>query len=417
MKAEVICVGSELLAGAVDDTNGGHIARQLAKVGIETTLQVTVGDEIDCIARALGDACGRADVVIVSGGLGPTQDDLTRESLARATGRKLEFSAELDAKIRAFFKAKGKLMSPVNRVQAYLPHGSRAIANPIGTAPGIELEHQGARVFALPGVPGEMEAMLARKVIPAISGERGLVDVSDKTLRFTGIGESDLAQRIQDVVDGCRASGGPVISILASGGQIAVNLRASSPPGAAAAEEVGPVEREIRRRLGADLFGVDDQTLESVVVELAARMGLTVSVAESFTGGLLSSQLVSVPGSSKVFHTGFVTYSRAAKVKQLGLSSDLLERYGAVSEEAAAAMASGARQVSGASVGLSTTGEAGPDPNESPVGTMFIGLSWDGGSVVRKLMVSGGRAEIRAAGSTAALDALRRWLLGDGARA
>ncbi len=208
-----------------------------------------------------------------------------------------------------------------------------------------------------------------------------------------------------------------MISILSSGGQIAVNLRASSAPGAAVVQEIGPVEREIRRRLRAELFGVDDQTLESVVVDLAARMGLTVSVAESFTGGLLSSQLVSVPGSSEVFHTGFVTYSRAAKIKQLGLSSDLLERYGAVSEEAADAMASGARQASGASVGLSTTGEAGPDPNEKPVGTMFIGLSWDGGSVVRKLMASGGRAEIRAAGSTAALDALRRWLAGDGAQA
>lgn len=417
MKAEVICVGSELLAGAVVDTNGGRIAQQLAKVGVETTLQLTVGDEIDRIAQVVGDACGRADVIVVSGGLGPTHDDLTREGLARATGRELEFSAELDAKIRAFFKAKGKSMSPVNRVQAYLPHGSRAIANPIGTAPGIELEHRGTRVFALPGVPGEMEAMLARQVIPAIAGERGLVEVSDKTLRFSGIGESDLAQRIQDVVDGCRASGGPVISILSSGGQIAVNLRASSGPGAAVVQEIGPVEREIRRRLRAELFGVDDQTLESVVVGLAARMGLTVSVAESFTGGLLSSQLVSVPGSSEVFHAGFVAYSRAAKIKQLGLSSDLLERYGAVSEEAADAMASGARQASGASVGLSTTGEAGPDPNEKPVGTMFIGLSWDGGSVVRKLMASGGRAEIRAAGSTAALDALRRWLAGDGAQA
>lgn len=412
MKAEIISVGSELAAGLVVDTNGGHIARRVLEVGIVPVFQVTVGDDLDRISEAIRDACRRADVVIITGGLGPTHDDLTRRGLAAATGRELQHSAELEAEIRAFCEAKGTEMSPQNRMQAFLPRGSRSISNLLGTAPGIEMDHEGTLIFALPGVPGEMQAMLSQKVLPSIAGA-SVEDVVARTLRVAGIGESDLAQRIGKVVDRCTASRSPVISILASGGQVAVNLRASR-TGAGTAEGIERVEKEIRRLLGDDLFGVDDQTLESVVVDLAARRRLTVSVAESFTGGLLASQLISVPGSSDVFHTGFVTYAPDAKVRQLGVSSDLLERHGAVSEEAAAAMALGAREASGASIGLSTTGEAGPEPQEKPVGTMFVGLSWESGSLVRKLTASGGRGEIRSAGASAALDTLRRWLVGTG---
>ncbi|MEX2588036.1 MAG: competence/damage-inducible protein A [Actinomycetota bacterium] len=409
MKAGIVCVGSELLTGSVADTNGSHIARRLMKAGIDPAFQVTVGDDLDCIATAVDEACRRADVVIVSGGLGPTHDDLTRRALAKAAGRELQFSAELEAGIRRFFESKGKQMSPLNRVQAFLPLGSRAIANPLGTAPGIEMEHEGARVYALPGVPGEMEVMLSESVLPLIAQAPAGGAATVATLWVAGVGEADLAQRIGDVVEACRASGGPEVSILASGGRVAVGLRASA-SGQDAADRIGPVESKIRRLLGDDVFGAGDQTLEAVVIEMAAARGLTLSVAESFTGGSLASLLVSVPGSSAVFHTGFVTYAPEAKIKQLGVPADLLERHGAVSKETASAMALGARTASGASIGLSTTGEAGPDPQEKPVGTVFIGVSWDGGSQVRRLTVSGSRGEIRSAGATAALDTLRRWM-------
>lgn len=416
MRAEIICVGTELLTGDVPETNGSLIRRRLIDAGIEPAYQVTVGDDRDRIAGAIRVACGRVDVLVLAGGLGPTHDDLTREALAEATGRALEFQPELYEALRSFFAAKGRPMSPANRAQAQLPSGAQAIPNRLGTAPGIALEHAGVRIFALPGVPGEMAAMLDAGVIPALGGGSARPRSVSRTLRTVGIGESDVADRLGDVIEGCRDGAGLSISILAAGGQVAVGLRAEGADRAAALARIQPVEEAIRERLGADLFGVDDQTLEAVVVEQAAERGMTLGVAESFTGGLLAARLVSVPGASKVFRAGLVAYAPASKVTYLGVEQELLDRYGAVSEEAAAALAEGVRRTSGASIGLSTTGEAGPDALEKPVGTIFVGMSVEGETSVRGLRASGDRQEIRSVGCAAALDALRRFLLGSGAR-
>lgn len=415
MKAEVITVGSELLFGTFGNSNLMKICRELDGIGIEVIFATTVGDDEKAIAGCISAAIGRADAVIITGGLGPTHDDLTREALAAATGTELEFHPELEDEMRRFFESRARTMHELNLIQAYLPAGAEALPNPIGTAPGISLEHDGVPVFALPGVPAEMEVILRRRVLPALSRRAEGNVIASRILRAVGRGESDLAGMISPVVQSCRDAGEPSVTILASRGEVAIHLRAGGETREAAEAKIEPVEGRIREALGHLMYGQDDSTLQSVVSSMAHERGLTLAVVESFTGGALASRIVAVPGASSILKAGYVTYAIEAKVQEVGVPQETLDKYGAVSEQTARAMAEGARERAGADLGLSTTGEAGPNPGEEPVGTMFIGLAWDGGSLARKFVAAGNREDIREWGSRSALDTLRRWMLEEAA--
>ena len=411
MKAEVITVGSELLLGTYPNSNLMQICRELEGIGVEVVFATTVTDDQAAIAATIAAATGRTSAVIITGGLGPTHDDVTREALAAATGRELRYRPELEAQLRAFFEKRDRQMSELNLRQAYLPEGAQAIPNPVGTAPGISLEHNGVPVLAMPGVPVEMETMLRGHVLPALSGRSIGTIFTTRVLKAIGRGESELAGMIVPIIESCRESGGPNVTILASRGEVAIHLRAGAVDRESAMERIGPVEARLRQTLGSLVYGEDDDTLQSVVAELAKQRNLTLAVVESFTGGALASRIVAVPGASQVLKAGYVTYAIESKVQEVGVPQETLDRYGAVSEQTARAMAEGARDRAGADIGLSTTGEAGPSPGEEPVGTMFIGLAWDGGSIARKFVATGNREDIREWGSRTALDTLRRWML------
>jgi competence/damage-inducible protein CinA-like protein len=411
LKVEVVTVGSELLMGGISNTNLAEICMRLGEIGLEVAFATTVGDVEDRIAAVFANALDRSDVIVLTGGLGPTHDDVTREALAAATGGPLELHEELQAEIERFFASRGRKMSELNLKQAYLPRGAQAIPNPIGTAPGIRLEHSGKLIFALPGVPAEMRSMLEVGVLPVLAERaEGTVFVT-RSLRAIGIGESDLAAKITEIIASCRNAGGPLITILASAGEVIVQIRGGGADREAAMKQIEPVESEIRKALGETIYGTDDATLENVVGALLKQRGHTVGVAESFTGGALTSRLVAVVGASAYLKAGFVTYATEAKVAELGVSIDILERHGAVSEETAKAMAERVRERTSSSLGLSTTGEAGPLPEEEPVGTMYIGLAWEGGSMATKFKAAGSRQDIRAFGTNAAMNLLRLWLL------
>jgi nicotinamide-nucleotide amidase len=408
LNAEVVAVGSELLAGQIANTNARVIAEALAGVGVPVTLQTAVGDDVARIEQVLRAALARADVIVVSGGLGPTHDDLTREGVAAATGRPLERRGALLAALQQRYTRTGRTMSPSNRQQADAPAGAVSIENPAGTAPGIFLEHEGRLIYVLPGVPGEMEAMLRSFVLPDLSARTGGAVLVSRTLLVAGIPESDLADRLAGVV-------GPNVGIYASEGEIRVTLAA--PPGDAGG--LPGLERKVRALLGPLVYGEGDTSLERVVSDLLRRRGLRLAVAESLTGGMLASRIVSVPGASDVFLAGYVAYSAQAKIRDLGVPPEVIDRHGLVSTETATAMALGARARAEADVALSTTGEAGPAPAEATVGQVCVGLSWEGGEAAWTFQMGGGggtsagRDLIRQRSATYALDRLRLWLLGE----
>ena len=411
MNAEVVSVGSEILAGQIADTNARFISEALAGVGVPVTLHTAVGDDVGEIERVLRAAMDRAGVVVVCGGLGPTHDDLTREGVAAATGRLLARDPGLLAALEQRFARMGRTMSPSNRQQADVPAGAVSIENPVGTAPGIFLDAGDRLLYVLPGVPDEMEAMLRGFVLPDLSIRTGGAPVVMRTLRTAGIPESDLADRLAGIV-------GPNVGVYASRGEVRVSLRA--PPSEAGG--LPALEREVRERLGPLVYGEGDTTLERVVSDLLRQRGLRLAVAESLTGGMLTSRIVGVPGASDILLAGYVAYSVEAKIRDLGVPVDVIRRYGLVSTETATAMALGARARAEADVALSTTGEAGPSPAEAEVGKVCVGLSWVGGEAAWTFRMGGGRATagrevngremIRQRTCTYALNQLRLWLLG-----
>lgn len=423
MIAEVLAVGSELLLGQIANTNARDIAGALATVGVETVRLSAVADEPERLVTALGEALGRAEVVVICGGLGPTHDDLTREGLAEATGRPLERRPELEAALRERFRAIGRTMAAANLKQADCPVGAESIVNPLGTAPGVFLEHEGRLVFALPGVPDEMAAMLADFVLPTLAARTGGLGLTTRTIRTAGIGESDLAERVKDVLDRVgstpAADGAPRLAILASDGEVRLCLTARGH-----AQELAALDAEIRGRLGALVYGADGDSLAGAVSAVLRERGMHLAVAESLTGGMLAARIVGVPGASEVLVAGYVAYTPAAKVRDLGVPQAVIDAHGLVSEETARAMAEGALRRTRADVALSTTGEAGPLPAEADVGRVCIGLAWAGGSQAWSYSVIGGR-EVAGGGSVAqargremirrrtctfALARLHRWL-------
>jgi nicotinamide-nucleotide amidase len=424
--AVVVAVGSELMAGQIVNSNAALISEALFRVGVEVVAHTAVGDDIARIAGALGEALERADVVVVCGGLGPTHDDVTREGLAAATGRPLERRPELVGALRERFGRLGRSMAQSNLRQADSPSGAFTIENRVGSAPGIFLEHGGRLVYVLPGVPAELTAMLERFVLPDLSSRIGPAALVTRMVRTAGMPESEIAERLAGVIGRLSAPAGPGpaaesgpgpgwsvprLAILASDGEVRVGLTAlGASPEQARASLDGLVE-EVRSLLGPAVYGAEGDTLEGVVSEMLRARGLRLAVAESLTGGMLASRLVDVPGAGDVVLAGYVTYSPEAKVRDLGVAPETIERNGVVSGETAMAMAEGARARTGADIALSTTGEAGPLPAEAEVGRVCVGLAWEGGATSWEMTTGGSRKMIRRRTCTWALNHLRLWLL------
>ena len=408
MTVEILAIGTELLLGQIVNSNATRIGERLADAGLDHFQQTVVGDNEARIADAITASCSRADALIITGGLGPTKDDLTREAIARAAGVELIFDPDQEKRLRERWTRGGRAMPESNLQQAERPSGSRLISNPKGTAPGIRLRIAGTWVFALPGVPAEMIPMLEDSVIPFLRGDDDGVVVS-RLLRTWGESESAIGERLGDLYD---ASTNPTIAFLASGGEIKIRITAKAATRDEATALIGPVETTVRDRLGKRIFGVDDDTIEVVVLRMLEEHGWTLGTAESATGGLVAGRITSIPGASRVFRGSIVSYATDVKESLLEVPADLVAEHGVVSEPVAVAMAEGARERLRSDVVVSVTGSAGPDPQERPVGTVVVAVVTPERSRVRTLTLPGDRERVRAFASTAALQLLRMSLQG-----
>jgi competence/damage-inducible protein CinA-like protein len=410
VRAEVLAVGTELLLGDIANTNAQHIATSLARAGVDCLRHVCVGDNEERIARAIEEGLERADAVIVTGGLGPTQDDVTREAIARVTGRALITDEAVVRALETRFAQFGRTMPPSNLRQAQRPEGSVAI-DAVGTAPGLIVEHGGRVIYALPGVPWEMKDMLASTVIPDLQRRSGRgASIVSRVLRIGGMAESGVADALSSLWDRL-GQGHLTMAFLAGGGEIRVRLTAKSSTADEASSFLDEAEREVRSTLGDAVVGRDEQTLEVVVGELLSERGWTLGAAESLTGGLLGARITSVPGSSEYFRGSLVAYTTDVKHNVLGVASSTLEKSGAVSEAAAREMAAGTRRVLEADVGVATTGVAGPAEHGAPVGSVFIAVDGPAGADARGLKLPGDRSTVRELTVSAALNLVRLYLL------
>lgn len=376
-RAYLISIGNELLSGQTVDTNAAWLAGQLLAAGIATAGVSLVPDETDRIVQTLKEACRLADLVLLTGGLGPTDDDLTRQALADFTGRPLEFQPELLAEIESYFSRLGRPMAVRNRIQAYLPRGAAVLHNPVGTAPGIRIEQGGKVYAAMPGVPSEMKKMFADCILPELKSRSNGETVIVKKVRCFGPGESDLAEKLGDRMSrDCN----PLINCTVGEGVITLHIVARAADREAAMGLAEKDRRMLCELLGDWVFGFDEETLPQVLADKLVRQGKTLAFAESCTGGLCSKLMTDLPGSSRYFLAGWVTYSNEAKMRELGVPEELLRQYGAVSAPVAEAMAQGVAQRSGADVTAAITGIAGPEggTEQKPVGTVYISVWIEG---------------------------------------
>ena len=408
MYAVIVAVGDELTSGATVDTNSAYLARRLAELGIETLRHETVGDDTAAIAEAITRAAAEAELVIVTGGLGPTPDDLSRRALASAMGVELVEDPRQAERIAAFFARRGREMKPSNRAQALVPRGAEAIDNDRGTAPGLAANVGKSRVFILPGPPHEMREMFTARVLPELSADAA---IATRLIHTFGAGESDVAGAIADLMDR-RAN--PRVGTTAQAGVVTVRITARGRDAEAAEELAEKVAELVKARLGELVFGTGEETLSGVVGSLLRSAGQSLAVAESCTGGLLGALLTDVPGASEYFLGGVVAYANEAKAGLLDVPWELLRTHGAVSEPVAGAMAAGARGRFGADWGIGITGIAGPAGGSAkkPVGLVYIALAGPGIDQVHRQVFPGTREVIRRRAALAALDHLRRALKG-----
>ncbi len=409
MNCEVLAVGTELLLGQVVDTNSSWIGEQLALTGIDCLYQAKVGDNRARIRTALEQALERADAVIVCGGLGPTQDDITRDVIAEVMGVPLVRDEAVEARIRAMFGSRGRDMPANNLRQADVPEGATVMAQQPGTAPGLICPIGDKVVYAVPGVPYEMTEMVEGTVIPDLARRAGMKSViHSRTLRTWGHSESGIAELVADRVTELDTLGNPTIAFLASGIEgLKVRITAKADDAAAAEALLDAEEAELWPLIGDYVFGRDDQTMESVVLDLLRDRGLTLAVAESVTGGLIASRLTDVPGTSDVLKGGVVAYFSEVKYDVLDVPEGPV-----VTAEAAKAMADGVRKLLDADVGIAVTGVAGPEEQEGqPVGTVFCGWALDDEVDALRVKLPGDRRRVRDFATITLLDLLRRRLL------
>jgi nicotinamide-nucleotide amidase len=411
MNAEIIAVGSEMLTPQRVDTNSLHLTRELNDLGVEVVTKCVIGDDRDRLADAIRRALSRSQIVIVSGGLGPTEDDVTREAVAQALDRKLEFHTEIaDALEQRFLAAKRK-MAEVNKRQAFVIEGADVLPNDRGTAPGQWVEESGSVVMLLPGPPHELKAMFERQCLPRLVRFVPQLAIRTVFLRVAGMSESDLDTLIAPVY---KKYDNPATTILAANGDLQIHLRARCATVGQAETLLAEVAGPIELLLGDRLYSRNGEPLESVVGEMLRKLHATVSVAESLTGGMLGERFTSVAGSSDYFLGGFITYSSALKMELLGVSPEVLQAHGAVSRETAEAMAIGARRRTNSTYALAVTGVAGPDSGgeSAPVGTVYVAIADAAGvhSVHRQWL--GDRQRIRVFTCQMGLDLLRRRIEG-----
>ena len=414
-RAVIIAVGSELLTPDRLDTNSLFLTQRLNELGVSVRCKLVIGDDPADIGAALLLAIPKADIVVITGGLGPTEDDVTREAVAAALGLPLEEDAEVAAAIRSRFAARGLPMPATNRRQALIPKGAAVLPNPNGTAPGLWIERPEVVCVVLPGPPRELHVMFdaaARSRLAPAAGRRGIFRC---VLHVTGRTESYVDEAASPVYSRWRSAPVPIAtSILASLGQIELHLAARAATPEDAARALDAATGELEAVLGRDLVSSDGASLEEVVGRLLRARGQRIAVAESCTGGLIASRLTDVPGSSAYVHGGWVAYDNAAKTAQLGVDRRMIEVHGAVSEPVASALAQGCRKLAGTDYGLGVTGIAGPGGGspEKPVGTVYVALAGPGERVrVRHLKLPGERDRVKFQASQEALDLLRRALL------
>lgn len=405
MICEILSVGTELLMGQIANTDAQYISRRLAELGVNLYRHTTVGDNPARVKEALGEAIARADIVITTGGLGPTEDDLTKEMVAEFFGLPMEMHAPSLEALTERMNRLGREITPNNYKQAMMPRGAIVMPNLRGTAPGAIVESGQKAVAILPGPPHEMQDMFERQLAPYLHARTG-VRIDSRFLHVCGIGESSLETLLLDLFH----SENPTLALYCGAGEVQARLSARVGANEDSAPLLDPLEKEIRRRAGRAVYGEGrNLTLAAAVVNALRAAGKTVACAESLTGGMLASRLVDVPGASSVLGEAYVTYSNEAKMRLLGVSKDTLRQFGAVSAQCAREMAEGARRASGADFALSTTGIAGPDGGtpEKPVGLVYVGVASANGCEAQELHLRGERDWIRELTCVNALNALR----------
>ena len=411
MKAVIIAVGDELVSGRTVDTNSAYMADRLARLGIETLEHATVGDNVDAIADAIARGAGRADVVLISGGLGPTADDLTRHGIAKVMGAELRLDEASLAEIERFFQKRGRKMVPANQIQAMVPVGAEAMENRAGTAPGIAAEIDGAKVYVTPGVPHEMRWMFENVIAPRLTG--GGRVILHHVVHTFGMGESDISQLIGDLM--ADRSADTTVGTTVKAGMVSARITVRAEGRERAEADLAAMVAELRRRLGTLVVGEGEgeDAMAEAVGDLLRRAGQTLATAESCTGGQVGGMITAVSGASDYYLGGIVSYANAVKSAHLGVAPALLAAEGAVSEPVARAMADGCRLRLGSTWALALTGIAGPTggSDEKPVGTVYIALAGPGGTDVQRHVLPGDRRIIRRRAALAALNTLRMALL------
>ena len=410
--AELIAVGTELLLGNIANTDAQMLSKGLSALGINVYYHTVVGDNPQRLKAAVEIAKSRADIIITTGGLGPTCDDLTKNVLAECFGKKLVYDEESAERIRDYFQRlhPGGTMTENNLQQAYLPEGCTIFSNDWGTAPGCAFEADGVRVIMLPGPPNECTPMFEHRAVPYL---QALADgvIASRTLKIFGMGESAVEARLRDRMN---ALTNPTLAPYAKTGEVELRITAKAATVEEARALIVPVEKEVRDIFGPLVYGADVASMEEVVLGLLKEKGLTMGTAESCTGGLVAKRLTDLSGASAVFKGGVVSYTNEVKAGVLGVPQEMLDEFGAVSAQVAQAMAQGARKVLGCDLAVSLTGVAGPNPDDrnNPVGLIYVALDTPEGTRVRELHLINGRARIRTVAATNAFDMVRRYLTG-----
>lgn len=409
MKCEILSVGTEILLGDILNTNSRYLSGELANLGIDVYYHQVVGDNRERILSALKEAFSRSDIIITTGGLGPTKDDMTKELVAEFLGMDMYLHEESLKKIEGYFKKMGRIPVKSNEKQAYFPKEAIILENNNGTAPGAIFEKDGKAIIVLPGPPKEMEPMFNESVRKYLENLTGYTIVSE-VLRVFGIGESEAESRLQDLID---SGQNPTIAPYAKEGEVTFRITAKGKDEEEARKLIKPLKEEVYNRLGNLIYNTGDISIQETVGEMLVNKNMTIGVSESCTGGLVSAKLIEYPGISSVFLEGAVTYSNEAKMRTLNVKKDTLEKFGAVSEETAREMAEGIAKRCGSRIGVSTTGIAGPGggTEEKPVGLVYIGVCIDGETKVERHVFSGNRSAVRNKASMTALNMVRKSLL------
>lgn len=409
MQAEIIAVGTEILLGDILNTNAQYLALELAELGIDVHYQTVVGDNPKRLEETLFHAFSRADLIITTGGLGPTEDDLTKETGAKYFQEELVLDERALKRIEKYFQKTGREMTENNKKQAFVPKNSIVLYNDNGTAPGMIVEKNQKILVMLPGPPKETIPMFESQVKPYLQKRQEYTFVS-RILRIAGVGESAMETKVKDLID---SQTNPTIAPYAKDAESILRITAKAKTKEEAKSMIEPVAREIYKRFGNDIYGEGETNMQTVTAELLVKKAKTIATAESCTGGAIASALVEYPGISSVFLDGTVTYCNEAKQKRLGVKEETLQKYSAVSAETAMEMAEGAAKTAGTQIGLATTGIAGPDGamEGKPVGLVYIGLTIDGVTQVKECRFVGNREKVRTRAVYTALDWLRRELL------